>query len=138
MAAKDHLSNLESIAITDTWWKKLHAVPFVSCKFKLTLTPVTCTEHQGKTLFLLKQQTKPVQQVRKRVKLSVYGEEERKHTVFDMSEVSRQAQLAGGTPNIIGNVEDRQNSGLMTPSKTPTNGTNPPGFNPSVDIVKRM
>ena len=34
-----------------------------------------CIEQKGKTLFLLKQASKPVPQVRKRRKLNIYGEQ---------------------------------------------------------------
>jgi len=32
MKAKDDENNAQTIEITDAWWEKLQAMPFVSCK----------------------------------------------------------------------------------------------------------
>ena len=101
----------DAIEISDEWWRKLNALPFVS-------------QTKGKTLHLLKKQSKPVPQHRKRVKRDIFASpadfqrlhadfagagEEQKH-----EEPEEQAQLhcdmgyvpADGGPNQIGNVED--------------------------------
>ena len=74
MDAKADAQNEEVIDITDTWWNKLNELPFVSCKWNIDIFDL-CPEQKGKTLFLLKHASKPVQQVRKRRKLNIYGEQ---------------------------------------------------------------
>ena len=50
----------DAIEISDEWWEKLTAMPFVS-------------QNKGKTLHLLKKQAKAVPQNRKRVKRDIFA-----------------------------------------------------------------
>ena len=50
----------DAIEISEEWWNKLNAMPFVS-------------QHKGKTLHLLKKQSKAVPQNRKRVKRDIFA-----------------------------------------------------------------
>jgi len=100
-----------AIEISEEWWRKLNALPFVS-------------QHKGKTLHLLKKQSKAVPQNRKRVQRDIFaspldfhrlhpdfagGREEQKDEEQEM-QVEMHSNLgyvpAGGGPNIIGNAED--------------------------------
>lgn len=54
-----------------------------------------CVENKGKTLFLLKQASKPVSQRKKRVKLTIFGEEQKQeeqqqNQVIDMQPIQKQ------------------------------------------------
>ncbi len=60
MTAPEDGAGGEAIEITEEWWDKLTALPFVS-------------QTKGKTLHLLKKQAKPVPQIRKRVKRDIYA-----------------------------------------------------------------
>ena len=97
----------DAIEISDEWWRKLNALPFVS-------------QNKGKTLHLLKKQAKAVPQSRKRVKRDIFAtplDFQRRHPDFEEQkgeEAEVQADLrrsmgfvpADGGPNQIGNVED--------------------------------
>ena len=97
----------EAIEISEDWWLKLTAMPFVS-------------QNKGKTLHLLKKQAKAVPQNRKRVKRDIFASPldfQRRHPDFEEQkdeEAEMQADLhrsmgfvpADGGPNQIGNVED--------------------------------
>ena len=99
----------DAIEISDEWWRKLNALPFVS-------------QHKGKTLHLLKKQSKAVPQNRKRVKRDIFASPldfQRLHPDF-AEEQKREPEMepepvqinplghvpADGGPNVIGNVED--------------------------------
>ena len=94
-------------------------------------------EHKGTTLHLLKQSSKPVAQVRKRAKLSVYGEQQRDEEMVDMGATRAKKEGASGFgqngPNIIGNQEDKQSDGSMASSFKPPFDPNKSGqgFNPN-------
>ena len=123
MKAKEGEDNRESIAITDTWWNKLNEIPYVSCKYYLTNANL-CIEHKGKTLFLLKQASKPVPQSRKRMKRSIYGEEAKQE---EQPAQGFNSALNRSNPNIIGNKDDMSSSeGLNAPSKIFDPNQNPP------------
>ena len=97
----------DAIEISEEWWNKLNALPFVS-------------HTRGKTLHLLKKQSKAVPQNRKRVKRDIFAsplEFQRRHPDFEEQkdeEPEMQVELHNnlgyvpedGGPNIIGNVED--------------------------------
>ena len=97
----------DAIEISEEWWQKLTALPFVS-------------QTKGKTLHLLKKQAKAVPQSRKRVKRDIFASPldfQRRHPDFEEQkdeEVEMQVELhrnlgfvpADGGPNQIGNVED--------------------------------
>ena len=107
----------DAIEISEEWWNKLNALPFVS-------------QNKGRTLHLLKKQSKPVPQSRKRVKRDIFAsplEFQRRHADFEEQkdeepEMEVDAQFnpighaedgpnlgyvpAGGGPNQIGNAED--------------------------------
>ena len=80
-------------------------------------------EQRGTTLHLLKQSSKPVAQVRKRAKLSVYGEQQKDEEMVDMGAARAKKEGASGFgqngPNIIGNQEDKQSDGSMASSFKP-------------------
>ena len=105
-----------AIEISEEWWRKLNALPFVS-------------QHKGKTLHLLKKASKAVPQNRKRVQRDIFASPldfQRRHPDFaeeQKDEEQKQAEPemepepvqvynplghvpAGGGPNLIGNVED--------------------------------
>ena len=107
MTLQEDADGADAIEISDEWWRKLNALPFVS-------------QNKGKTLHLLKKQSKPVAQSRKRVKRDIYASpldfqrrhadfEEQKHEEPEM-QVDEQPNLgyepADGGPNQIGNAED--------------------------------
>ncbi len=97
----------DAIEISEEWWEKLTALPFVS-------------QNRGKTLHLLKKQSKAVPQNRKRVKRDIFASPldfQRRHPDFEEQkdeEPEMQVELrrdlgfvpADGGPNQIGNVED--------------------------------
>ena len=107
MTLQEDADGADAIEISDEWWKKLNALPFVS-------------QNKGKTLHLLKKQSKPVPQIRKRVKRDIYASPldfQRQHADFEEQkheEPEMQAELhrnmgyepADGGPNQIGNAED--------------------------------
>ena len=99
----------DAIEISEEWWQKLTALPFVS-------------QNKGKTLHLLKKQSKAVPQNRKRVKRDIFASpldfqqrhpdlaEEQKGEEQDRGQVDPRPNLgyvpADGGPNQITNVED--------------------------------
>ena len=60
MTVQEDVDGADVIEISEEWWEKLNALPFVS-------------QHKGKTLHLLKKQAKPVPQSRKRVKRDIFA-----------------------------------------------------------------
>ena len=44
----------------------------------------TCSEHKGKTLYLLKKASKPVPTVRKRIKRNTYNEDEEEQKMIQL------------------------------------------------------
>ena len=69
-------------------------------------------EQKGTTLHLLKQSSKPVPQIRKRVKRNVFNEGGEEVEMIDLSAVREKLQstpsiFGQSTPNIIGNQEDK-------------------------------
>ena len=143
MTAQEDGDGVDAIEITDEWWEKLQAKPFISCKFQCAMIPtpyryiiVYCAENKGRTLHLLKKQSKAVPQHRKRVKRDIFASpldfqqlhsdfaagngaaEEQKHERLAMQAQAQAAQVdnmrhsnlghvpVGGGPNIIGNLED--------------------------------
>ena len=112
MTLQEAEDGADAIEISEEWWRKLNALPFVS-------------QNKGTTLHLLKKQSKAVPQNRKRVKRDIYaspiafqqlhpdfvverGAEERKHEPEMQVELHRDLGYvpAGGGPNIIGNSEE--------------------------------
>jgi len=101
----------DAIEISEEWWRKLNALPFVS-------------QNKGTTLHLLKKQSKAVPQNRKRVKRDIFASPldfQRLHPDFaEVGEEQKgedpemQVELhhnlgyvpADGGPNVIGNMED--------------------------------
>ena len=97
----------DAIEISEEWWQKLNALPFVS-------------QSKGKTLHLLKKQSKAVPQNRKRVQRDIFAtplDFQRRHPDFEeqkREEPEMQVELhrdlgyvpADGGPNVIGNAED--------------------------------
>ena len=106
MTAQEDGDGANAIEISEEWWDKLTALPFVS-------------QTRGKTLHLLKKQAKPVPQMRRRVKRDIYASpldfqrlhpdfEEQKHEPEVQVELHRDlgyVPVEGG-PNQIGNMED--------------------------------
>ena len=103
----------DAIEISEEWWQKLNALPFVS-------------QNRGKTLHLLKKQSKAVPQSRKRVKRDIFASPHdfrQLHADFAEEqkdeEPAKHSDLQGslgyvpadGGPNQIGNMED----GLVLP-----------------------
>ena len=106
MTAQEEGDGGNTIEISEEWWNKLTALPFVS-------------QNKGKTLHLLKKQAKPVPQNRKRVKRDIYASPldfQRRHPDFEEQKDEPEVQVelrpdlgyvpADGGPNQIGNVED--------------------------------
>ena len=60
MTVQEDADGADAIEISEEWWRKLNALPFVS-------------QNKGKTLHLLKKQSKPVPQSRKRVKRDIFA-----------------------------------------------------------------
>ena len=109
-------------------WEKLNALPFVSCKCLAGMASslnnvVGVIENKGKTLHLLKKQSKPVPQNRKRMKRDIFAtplefhqqnlhlqqQEEQKHEESEGQTEAKQPLgyvPTGGGPNVIGNKED--------------------------------
>ena len=98
----------DAIEISEEWWEKLTALPFVS-------------QTRGKTLHLLKKQSKPVAQIRKRVKRDIFASPldfQRRHADFAEEQKGEEPAMqvderpnlgyepADGGPNQIGNAED--------------------------------
>ena len=60
MSAQEKPDYGETIEISDKWWNRLNALPFVSCKSLIPVVGIIqmsilfCAEHKGKTLHLLK------------------------------------------------------------------------------------
>ncbi len=77
-------------------------------------------EQKGSTLHLLKLSSKPVTQVRKRKKLSIFGEQPIEQEMIDLGAMREELKGADTfdqiKPNIIGNLEDKQSSGSMISS----------------------
>ena len=77
-------------------------------------------EQKGSTLHLLKLSSKPVTQVRKRKKLSIFGEQPIEQEMIDLGAMREELKAADTfdqiKPNIIGNQEDKQSSGSMISS----------------------
>ena len=107
MTLQDNADGADAIEISDEWWRKLNALPFVS-------------QNKGKTLHLLKKQSKAVPQNRRRVKRDIFASpldfqrlhpdfEEQKDAEPEM-QVDEQPNVgyvpADSGPNQIGNVED--------------------------------
>ena len=106
MTAQEDGDGANTIEISEEWWDKLTALPFVS-------------QNKGKTLHLLKKQAKPVPQNRKRVQRDIYASPldfQRLHPDFEEQKHEPEVQVelrpyvgyvpADGGPNQIGNVED--------------------------------
>ncbi len=104
----------DAIEISEEWWQKLNALPFVS-------------QNKGRTLHLLKKQSKAVPQSRKRVKRDIFAsphdfqrrhpdlaeeqkDEEPEELLAARGQTASQGSLgfvpADGGPNQIANVED--------------------------------
>ena len=60
MGANSEINEAKTIEISEEWWKKLNALPFVS-------------KHKGNTLHLLKKHSKPVPQKRKRTSPEIFA-----------------------------------------------------------------
>ena len=108
MTVQQNGEGVDAIEISEEWWRKLNALPFVS-------------QNKGKTLHLLKKQAKAVPQNRKRVKRDIFASPldfQRLHPDFaeeqkaEEPEIQLDRQLnlgyvpADGGPNQIANVED--------------------------------
>ena len=116
MTLQEDADGADAIEVSEEWWQKLNALPFVS-------------QTKGKTLHLLKKQSKAVPQNRKRVKRDIFASpldfqrrhpdfaeeqkhEEQKHAEPEMEPEPVQVYNplghvpAGGGPNVIGNLED--------------------------------
>ena len=129
MTLQEDADGADAIEVSEEWWQKLNALPFVS-------------QTKGKTLHLLKKASKAVPQNRKRVKRDIFaspldfqrrhpdfallpagprGREEQKHEEQKNEEPEMEPEMepepvqvynplghvpAGGGPNLIGNVED--------------------------------
>ena len=98
----------DAIEISEEWWQKLTALPFVS-------------QNRGKTLHLLKKQSKAVPQNRKRVKRDIFASPldfRQLHPDFAEEQKGEEPEVqtapqgslgfvpADGGPNQIANVED--------------------------------
>ena len=107
MTVQEDIDGADAIEISEEWWEKLNALPFVS-------------QHKGRTLHLLKKQAKPVPQNRKRIKRDIFCtplEFQRRHADFE-EQKDEQPEMevelhhnmgyvpADGGPNQIANVED--------------------------------
>ncbi len=108
MTVQEDGDGADAIEISEEWWAKLTALPFVS-------------QTRGKTLHLLKKQSKPVPQNRRRVKRDIFASpldfrrlhpdlaEEQKGEEPEVK-TAPQGSLgfvpADGGPNQIANVED--------------------------------
>ena len=117
----------QNVVVTEDWWQKLTAVPFISCKYPLPAADVFVAENPGRTLHLLKAKSKPVPQARKRRKIALAGtpaefreymESIQSQEPSQLGEPSQRPSMAeapgrqpadksGGGPNIIGNKEDQ-------------------------------
>ena len=76
MTVQEDGDGADAIVISDEWWEKLTALPFVSRKYHNLFTipaMLRCAENKGKTLHLLKKASKPVPQSRKRVKRDIFA-----------------------------------------------------------------
>jgi len=107
MTLQEDADGGDAIEISDEWWRKLNALPFVS-------------QNKGRTLHLLKKQSKAVPQNRKRVKRDIFAsplnfrqlhpefEEQKDEEPEDQAKLHRNMGYVpeGGGPNQIGNVED--------------------------------
>jgi hypothetical protein len=107
MTVQQDGNGADAIEISEEWWRKLNALPFVS-------------QNKGKTLHLLKKQAKPVPQNRKRVKRDIFASPldfQRLHPDFEeQKDEEQEVQVdphpnlgfvpADGGPNVIGNAED--------------------------------
>ena len=107
MTLQEDADGADAIEISEEWWQKLNALPFVS-------------QNKGRTLHLLKKASKAVPQNRKRVKRDIFASPldfQRRHPDFEEQkdeEPEMQVELhpdlghvpADGGPNLIGNVED--------------------------------
>ena len=113
MTLQEDADGADAIEISEEWWQKLNALPFVS-------------QNKGKTLHLLKKASKAVPQNRKRVKRDIFASpldfqrlhpdfaEEQKDEEEKDEEPEMQVELhrnlgyvpADGGPNLIGNGED--------------------------------
>ena len=73
MTVQEDADGADAIEVSEEWWRKLNALPFVS-------------QNKGKTLHLLKKQSKPVPQSRKRVKRDIFASPldfQRRHPDFE-------------------------------------------------------
>ena len=107
MTVQEDADGADAIEISEEWWRKLNALPFVS-------------QNRGRTLHLLKKQAKAVPQNRKRVKRDIFASPldfQRRHPDFEEQkdeepemQVNLRSNLgyvpADGGPNQIGNQED--------------------------------
>ena len=108
MTLQEKADGADAIEISDEWWQKLNALPFVS-------------QNKGKTLHLLKKQSKAVPQNRRRVKRDIFASPldfQRLNPDFAEEQKSEEPEMqvelhrdlgyvpADGGPNQIGNSED--------------------------------
>ena len=115
MTVQEDGEGADAIEISEEWWEKLNALPFVS-------------QNKGKTLHLLKKASKAVPQNRKRVKRDIFASPldfQRRHPDFAEEQKDEEQEMQGdprlslghgpadGGPNVIGNLED----GPVVPDK---------------------
>ena len=116
MTLQEDADGADAIEVSEEWWQKLNALPFVS-------------QNKGRTLHLLKKQSKAVPQNRKRLKRNIFASpldfqrlrpdfaEEQKNEEQKNEEQEMEPEPvpganplghvpADGGPNVIGNVED--------------------------------
>ena len=70
-AASGQKAETNEIRISEEWWQKLNAMPFVSRKFACIVN--LFIEHKGRTLNLLKASSKPVPEKAQRRKYDIFG-----------------------------------------------------------------
>ena len=108
MTVQEDAEGADAIEISEEWWTKLTAMPFVS-------------QNKGRTLHLLKKASKAVPQSRKRVKRDIFASPidfQRRHPDFAEEQKFEEEEMqvdtrpnlghvpADGGPNVIGNLED--------------------------------
>lgn len=112
-------------------------MPFVSCKYRDGFDIILlCVENKGKMLFLLKEQSKPVSRLRKRIKRTVF-DESLGMEVVSIEEKKHEEELGDKNerrPNIIDNKEALPGSNLSyqsIPTQINPNQTPPLSFQQS-------
>ncbi len=120
MTVQEDGDGADAIVISDEWWEKLTALPFVSRKYHNLFTipaMLYCAENKGKTLHLLKKASKPVPQSRKRVKRDIFASPldfRQLHPDFAEEQKDEEPEMEVDAQfNPIGNAEDGPNLGYV-------------------------